>query len=76
MKNHYMFTVADSEEPSYHSTYIMHHPTRSDSDLRRDYKALLDAHSQSEEWCVGDVMRSLEKLGWVIVIMPEVRVTY
>lgn len=55
----------------------MHHPTRSNAELKADFYRLRDIHRKnSREWCIGDVMRDMENHGWKIVDMPEVNVTY
>lgn len=77
MKNHYLFIASDSENPSYYGAYIMHHPTRSNAELKADFHRLRDIHiKNSREWCIGDIMRDMENHGWKIVDMPEVNVTY
>ena len=79
MKNTYLLKVVDLDDPSYNGVYVMQHETRSEDDLRRDYDVLLGLHMNGDEncgWSVGDVMRSLEKLGWKILDIPEVKVAY
>lgn len=79
MKNIYLLNITDPDEPTYGGTYVMQHASRSADDLRRDYEVLLDLHMKADEdagWSVGDVIRSLEKLGWNILDIPEVNVAY
>lgn len=79
MKNTYLLVVTDPDEPTYGGTYVMQHDTRSEFDLRRDYEVVLNLHMQGDEdagWSLGDVMRSLQKLGWKILDIPEVKVSY
>lgn len=76
MKNTYLLVISDSDDPSYDVVRVMQHETRSELDLLRDYEVLLDIHAQNKEWCIDDVMHSLEKLGWKSIDIPEIKVSY
>lgn len=76
MKNTYILSITDPDEPSYGGTYVLQHTTRTEHDLRLDYAVVLRLLSEREDWCVGEIMRTLEELGWKIVDIPTVNVTY